>query len=265
MNCEHYLDLISARLDGELSAGEQAELDSHLQECPACRAIAKELEGLHSALADLGKASAPTELSRRVMSKINAEQQTKSRRIFRSLLSLAACLALCVTAWYSSLPDPSSDPQLLSDAWDAAEADAQNIPGAARFVAEDPKFKALPLSIDAYSLSQAATDFVPPARLLDSADGLERFLARFPEDDLSQVTNTYDEIFFFTRRLLAVEVQEPSSSITHAVSELTEDHITILQDTSVPGDAVLSRWLLLIPTELAGPERDLAVTFLEQP
>ena len=141
----------------------------------------------------------------------------------------------------------------------------QAAPSAARFAAEDSKFKVLPLSIDAHSLSRAVMDFVPPARLLDSAEGLERFLAQFPDDDLSEAVNTYDDIFFLTRRLLAVVVQEPSSSITHAVAELTEDHVTILQDTSVPGDTVLSRWLLLIPTELSGPERDLAVTFLEQP
>ena len=264
MACEKYLDLISARMDGELTQREQAELDAHLQTCPACRAIAGELEGLHSALTDLGEVPAPVELSRSVLSKIKAERQQSRRRVVRRLASLAACLVLCVTAWYISLPDLSSDPQPLPSARDAAEADGQNLPGTARFAAEEPKFKALPLSIDAYSLSRTAMDFVPPARLLDSAEGLERFLAQFP-DDLSEAANTYDDVFFLTRRLLAVEVLEPSSTITHAVAELTEDRVTILKDSSVPGDAVLTRWLLLSPTEQDGPERDLAVTFLEQP
>ena len=261
MACEKYLDLISARMDGELTQREQAELDAHLQTCPACRAIAGELEGLHSALTDLGEVPAPVELSRSVLSKIKAERQQSRRRVVRRLASLAACLVLCVGV--IRITDVTYSDQAHNAA--TAEADGQNLPGTARFAAEEPKFKALPLSIDAYSLSRTAMDFVPPARLLDSAEGLERFLARFPEDDLSEVTTTYDDVFFLTRRLLAVEVLEPSSTITHAVAELTEDHVTILKDSSVPGDAVLTRWLLLIPTELDGPERDLAVTFLEQP
>ena len=261
MACEKYLDLISARMDGELTQREQAELDAHLQTCPACRAIAGELEGLHSALTDLGEVPAPVELSRSVLSKIKAERQQSRRRVVRRLASLAACLVLCVGV--IRITDVTYSDQAHNAA--TAEADGQNLPGTARFAAEEPKFKALPLSIDAYSLSRTAMDFVPPARLLDSAEGLERFLARFPEDDLSEVTTTYDDVFFLTRRLLAVEVLEPSSTITHAVAELTEDRVTILKDSSVPGDAVLTRWLLLIPTEQDGPERDLAVTFLEQP
>lgn len=268
MSCEKYLELISARLDGELTAQEQSELDAHLQICPACRAIANDLDGLHSALADLGEAPAPAALSAAVLSKIKAERQGSRRRIVRRLSALAACLVLCVgvlrmtDATHSDLTRSTSANGAAHP--EPALADRAAPAEAARFVAEEPKFKALPLSIDAYSLSQTAADFVPPARLLDSAEGLERFLAQFP-DDLSEVTTTYDESFFLTRRLLAVEVIEPSSAITHAVAELTEDRVTILKDTSVPGDAVLSRWLLLIPTELAGPERELAVTFLEQP
>ena len=76
--------------------------------------------------------------------------------------------------------------------------------------------------------------------------------------------NTYDESFFLTNRLLAVVVQESSSSITHTVSELTEDSLTILRDTSVPGDNDHPRWLMLIPTQLAGPERTLTVELIDQ-
>ena len=44
--CERALDLIGLRLDGPLSPEEQRELDAHLEQCPACRAAARELEEL---------------------------------------------------------------------------------------------------------------------------------------------------------------------------------------------------------------------------
>ena len=47
--CERALDLIGLRLDGPLSPEEQRELDAHLEQCPACRAAARELEELEGA------------------------------------------------------------------------------------------------------------------------------------------------------------------------------------------------------------------------
>ena len=44
--CERALDLIGLRLDGPLSPEEQRKLDAHLEQCPACRAAARELEHL---------------------------------------------------------------------------------------------------------------------------------------------------------------------------------------------------------------------------
>lgn len=277
MSCEKYLDLISARLDGELTAQEQAELDAHLQTCPACRAIAKELEGMHSALTELSEVPAPAELSQTVLSKIKAERNANRRRVFRTVASLAACLVLCVgvvritDATYSDLPRSSGatkadgfsylarSESALADQAAPAEAEAAAAPKAACYAADDAKFKALPLSIAAYPLTQTVIDRLPTAQLLDSAEGLIRFLTQFPKDDLSEATATYDEIFFLQNRLLAVVLQEPSSTITHAVSRLTEDSVTILRDTTVIGEADHPRWLLFIPTQLEGPERSMQV------
>ncbi|MFH2035949.1 MAG: zf-HC2 domain-containing protein [Candidatus Zixiibacteriota bacterium] len=43
MSCEKYHELISARLDREISAQELETLDSHLKECPACCRFAEDL------------------------------------------------------------------------------------------------------------------------------------------------------------------------------------------------------------------------------
>jgi ferric-dicitrate binding protein FerR (iron transport regulator)/tetratricopeptide (TPR) repeat protein len=44
MNCEHAIALISARIDGELSSADEAALETHLGECPACAATAEAFE-----------------------------------------------------------------------------------------------------------------------------------------------------------------------------------------------------------------------------
>lgn len=278
MSCEKILDLISARLDGRLTAQEQAELDAHLQTCPACRAIAKELEGIHSALTELDEVPAPADLSSGVLAKIKAERNAGRRRVFRTVASLAACLVLCVgvvritDATYSDLTRSSGTTKAdgfsyhttrsesaLADEAAPAEAEAKAVPGAACYVADDAKFKALPLSIAAHSLTPTVIDRIPTARLLDSTDGLARFLTQFPNDDLSEAAAPYDELFFLQNRLLAVVLQEPSSTITHAVSRLTDNSVTILRDTTVIGEADHPRWLLFIPTQLEGPERSMQV------
>src|SRR5690349_5016300 len=44
MNCERAIELISARIDGELSPADDAALESHLAECPSCAAAAEAFE-----------------------------------------------------------------------------------------------------------------------------------------------------------------------------------------------------------------------------
>lgn len=246
MSCEKYLDLISARLDGELTTQEEAELTAHLQTCPACRAIAAELEGLHSALTDLGEVDAPGELSRSVLSKIKAERQPHRRRLVRRLSALAACLVLCVGVVRIVDATYSEHNRNTADA---------HLPGVARYV--EPQPVALN-RLDAYSLPiPSDTVAEPTAHLLDSVDALNRFLARLPQTDFSTVKGTYDEDFFLANRLVAIVVQEPSTSITHRVTELTEDRVVVLRDVPEAGDSAMALWLLLGPTDLAGPERPL--------
>ncbi len=43
LTCEQALELISAQLDGALTAEEAGALDEHLAQCPACRALRADL------------------------------------------------------------------------------------------------------------------------------------------------------------------------------------------------------------------------------
>ena len=247
MNCERYLDLISARLDGEVTVQEEAELTAHLQECPACRAIAGDMEGLHSALSQLGEVDAPAELFQTVMGKIKGERISARRRFVRRISGLAACLLLCVgvlriaDATYSEHNRHTTDP---------------NLPSVARHTGPQP---VVLNRLDAYSLPDPATTVEPFAHLLNSEDGLDRFLAQLSQTDLTTVRDTYNADFFRTNRLLAVVLQEPSSSITHRVTELTEDRVVILRDVPEAGDCDMALWLILAEVDGSGPEQPLNV------
>ena len=102
MDCERCLEQLSARLDGELSAGEAAELEGHLAQCPACRTLARQLEQLHGGFPALEELEAPAGFAQGVMDRIREERPAGRviplfrRPQFRALAGLAACAALCL-------------------------------------------------------------------------------------------------------------------------------------------------------------------------
>lgn len=100
--CERALDLISLCLDGPLSPEERRELDAHLEQCPACRAAARELEEVEGALVQLGECDPPPQLVSGVMERVRADSAPAKvvplwrRPAFRGALGMAACAALCI-------------------------------------------------------------------------------------------------------------------------------------------------------------------------
>ena len=59
LTCEQALELISAQLDGALTAEEAGALDEHLAQCPACRALRADLSTLHQLLPTLAEERMP--------------------------------------------------------------------------------------------------------------------------------------------------------------------------------------------------------------
>lgn len=250
MPCEKYLDLISTRLDSALSPEDESVLTAHLSQCPTCRAIAADMEGLHSALTQLGEADVPPALSQSVMQKIKAERLASRRRLLRRISGLAACLVLCFGALRIVDATHSDYTRHTADA---------NLPSMVRHM--EPQPVALN-PLDAYSLPVPATAVAPFARVLNSTQALNRFLAQLPQTDLTLVTATYNEDFFCDNRLLALVVQEPSSSITHRITELTDDRVTVLRDIPEAGDSDIALWLILSRIPGPGPEQVLTVDLI---
>lgn len=72
-SCDEIVELISASLDGQLTADEQKALNEHIAHCPACGALLDELRELHEAAAELEEVPAPADFAAGVMSAIAAD------------------------------------------------------------------------------------------------------------------------------------------------------------------------------------------------
>lgn len=111
MNCQYYLELLSARLDGALSESEERELEAHLASCPACRAAGAQLAALRSAFSELEDVPAPESFTKDVMDRIREENKTVPlfrRPRFKALAGLAACGLLAV-GLYGAVRRPQQD------------------------------------------------------------------------------------------------------------------------------------------------------------
>src|SRR6267142_242682 len=102
MTCETATNLISCRIDGEISAAEQSALDEHLATCPACRAT---MDALSAQDSDLNRAFAPrrhaaTAVADAVIARVHREQvqSFRPRRFpfLTMLVSAAAGFALAL-------------------------------------------------------------------------------------------------------------------------------------------------------------------------
>ena len=254
MSCEPYLDLISARLDEPLTPEQAEQLNTHLRACPACRSIARDLETIHSTLADC-EVPAPAELAEGVMGRIRHRSRYR-RRSLRQLGALAACLVLCVGVYRLTGENP---PPVGGD-----------LPQMVRTGGDEQPIAAL--ASDGYvftneqhlRLSAMSTSFEPSADLLDNTESLSRFIARFPYDDLSAVVQTYDEEYFRDHRLLAVVVCEPSSSISHTITALNETDVTVQRTVPPAGDCDIALWLITAEVDGSGTGEMLDVEFISK-
>lgn len=261
MSCERYLDLISARMDGELTLLEQSQLSAHLRECPKCRAIAEDLENIHSSFSQIESVPAPDALGFQVMEQIREEQRTAARqrrRTVRQLAGLAACMVLCVGLFQLDLfdkggaspmslanetlsPPAVGTKELVQSAYTAGLTDAV----ADSTAQSDPSHYAF--CNDRYiRVSTESTVVASSARILGSKQSLNELLALFP-DDLSDVSKKYTEDYFKTGCLLAVVLEEPSGSIRHQLAPqgLLSDSVTVLRQVPEVGTCDMAAWLIL--------------------
>ena len=98
--CEEALELISASLDGVLSKEEEQLLHEHLSQCPACRDLLADLEGIHESMPGLW-VDPPSDLKDHIMERIQSSTVSPmpagtSKRRWKGWAALAAVCAVAV-------------------------------------------------------------------------------------------------------------------------------------------------------------------------
>lgn len=88
MDCEHALELISARIDGEITDAESAELDAHLAQCAACRAEAESLRAARDFMAAHGRVTSPPDLSTAIRRVMEDNELVEKRPALASIVPL---------------------------------------------------------------------------------------------------------------------------------------------------------------------------------
>lgn len=100
MNCEPYIELMSAAIDGECTAEERRALDSHLAVCPECAELYAQLCRNAQAARELD-CEVPADLKARIMNNLPAQEPAKQGKVIRWKrwvpVAAAACLVLVVS------------------------------------------------------------------------------------------------------------------------------------------------------------------------
>lgn len=231
--CERFEERISALLDGELSAEEEAELRAHLEQCPDCRAI-------YEAFAAVGEAvraqEVPATLHAGIMSKVRDAQKAHHTQgvliRLRPILAAAACLVVLVgtTLALGNTLGLGLGRKAAKSASDTAEMTVQNTTATAGAVTEDsamapaaaPQTDAMPEAATEYNsffdskmavaAPQQAEDQEEPMR--EAGDnGLLQGAAKIASDS---VVESISDVWQFTLRVEALEKGTLTGTVTDA-------------------------------------------------
>lgn len=99
VTCDRYYELLSARVDRELTRDEAEAVELHLVGCAQCRIVWEQMEEARETFAHLEEVPAPEGFAQGVLDRIRAEEKPKVIPLFkrpqvRALAGLAACLVL---------------------------------------------------------------------------------------------------------------------------------------------------------------------------
>lgn len=151
MGCERYTELLSARLDGELSGEETRELEEHLSQCPQCRALAAQLDQVKQSFAGLEELEAPQGFARDVIYAINRQPKILPlfRRLQKQAMAVAAAGIVLMVALYgphtrqngpeAALSGAGMAPSAASGEEVLAEKHARDLPLTAAYGLPEPE------------------------------------------------------------------------------------------------------------------------------
>ena len=118
MNCVEWEDRVALHAGGDLAAGESAEVERHLGECPACQmlwsGLREDLTVLQAAHAEIPGAAHFTAVRSRVMAELERQARPwwRLKRIYAFATTVAAVVVL-LAVWPHGGPVPPA-PRILA-------------------------------------------------------------------------------------------------------------------------------------------------------
>ena len=148
MTCDRYFELLSARLDRELTREEAEEVELHRAGCGRCRILGSQLEELRETFASLEDVEAPEGFAQGVMERVRVVESEKKviplfkRPQVRALAGLAACLVLVAGLYGASRPRNLDKGEIMdmtarSFSRDAASGELEDAPQIAAYTAPE--------------------------------------------------------------------------------------------------------------------------------
>jgi len=92
-DCKKYVEMISSMVDGELTAQQETELRTHIDQCGECAKVYDAFVSISDVLDD-DLVAPPETLAKGVMYKINLQKKGGKRFVFGRYTAIAACIAL---------------------------------------------------------------------------------------------------------------------------------------------------------------------------
>lgn len=148
MTCDRYFELLSARLDRELTREEAEQVELHRAGCGRCRILGSQLEELRETFASLEDVEAPEGFAQGVMERVRVVESEKKviplfkRPQVRALAGLAACLVLVVGLYGASRPRNLDKGEIMDMtvrgfSRDAASGELEDAPQIAAYTAPE--------------------------------------------------------------------------------------------------------------------------------
>lgn len=233
MHCEKAMELMSAALDGELTARERRELDSHLAQCSPCAQLFEELSGQSRLLRELD-CEVPAGLSASILSSLPEQQPAPVKKPVFTLLrrwgTAAACLALVVVgaavfsgplgvspsakSMDTAAPQSAAESYARTEAADTAEMELAE--GYSLVTAEEPapdsvnKEAAKPVENTAPVESIAPVESAAPAESITPAESAAPVESITPAESAAPAES-----------IAPVEEPAPSGSLSPVISPIT--------------------------------------------
>ena len=109
MNIHENTALLDAFVDGELTSDEMIQVQTHLDECPECRAFVDDALAIRAAFPTEEDLPLPADFAKNVMAAVAKTPQSRPKKQpWGKLAAAAACLALIVLVQHGTLGDTGS-------------------------------------------------------------------------------------------------------------------------------------------------------------